>query len=102
MRCRLLDDYAVVPWYTSDESYQQFRDSAVDCDDFFDRFDQWADAAIAHERAAELRGVMIFRVRMSFPDFQAWCQTHGRVNNNESRSAFAEYRAAQLMSWKSD
>jgi hypothetical protein len=98
----LQEDYAVVPWYTSEESYQQFRESAVDREDFFDRFDEWTGAAMAHERAAELRGVMIFRARMSFPDFQAWCQINARVNDNESRSAFAEHRAAQLISWKSN
>lgn len=90
-------DIAAVPWYTHAEHYEAFRQTASDAEIFFASFDQWVDAAMEHERAAEKRGVILFRVRMSIQAFTDWCHRHGFQNDAVGRSTYADQRAAELL-----
>lgn len=94
-------DIAAVPWYVSQQHYQQFRASAQDGDDFFESFSDWLAAAMEHERQAERNGITIIRIRMDFAEFQLWCSQQGFANCSQSRSEFAEMRAHQFLDWKS-
>jgi hypothetical protein len=94
-------DIAAVPWYTSDENYQQFRSIAVDGGDFFETFAEWVQVAMEHEHQAEKAGVILFRVRMCVEDFEKWLRGTRYRNDAEGRSAFADFRANKLIDWMS-
>jgi len=90
-------DIAAVPWYTSEQHYQQFRMSALDHSDFFDSYNEWSDVAMEHERQAELRGITLFRIRMPFEAFLAWCVEKGCQNDSVGRATFANELANKLL-----
>ncbi len=92
-------DLAVVPWYVSEANYREFKEAAIDQADFFDFFDEWLEVAMEHERQAEAQGVIICRIRMSYQAFGEWCLASGHRNDAAGRSAFAEFRASQILDW---
>lgn len=97
-----MSDFAAVPWYLSEEIYEVFRQTAVDQGDFFASHAEWLEAALEHERQAERYGVTILRIRMDPEAFANWCVEHGRANDANSRSEFAELRAARMINWLGD
>lgn len=86
-----------LPWYMNAEEYEQFRAAALDSADFFDTYDQWRRAALAHEQRAESRGVRLVRIRLRYQDFTAWQQATATPNDAAGRSAFADWRASQII-----
>jgi hypothetical protein len=88
---------AVVPWYLDESSYARFRETAEDAVDFFSSHREWLDVAMEHERRAGAAGVILLRMRMRFEDFEQWRQLRSLPNSCETRTAYAEAQAAQLL-----
>lgn len=86
-----------LPWYMNAAEYEQFRATAVDSADFFHSYDDWRRAALAHELRAESRGVSLIRILLYYEEFNAWQQLTGARNDAEGRSAFADWRATQVI-----
>lgn len=86
-----------LPWYTDAAEYELFRATADDQADFFDSYEDWRRAALAHELRAESRGVPLVRIRLRWEEFAAWQLRSGQRNNAEGRSDFADWRASQIV-----
>lgn len=86
-----------LPWYTDAVQYELFRATAEDRIDFFDSYEQWRQAALAHELRAESRGVPLVRIRLRWDEFTVWQAMSGMRNNAEGRSEFADWRASQIV-----
>lgn len=89
----MTDELAIIPWYTSAESYEKFRTAATDRDSFFDTYQQWRQAALDHELQAEKFGVVIIRSRIDFDQFESWRKQQKCENNHHARSQFATLQA---------
>lgn len=98
----MTSDFAAVPWYTSEEHYEDFRATASDQADFFPTYQDWLATALEHERQAEKVGVVILRIRVPYPDFRLWCERHQYENTSQTRSQFAELLAERIVNWKCD
>jgi len=86
-----------LPWYASEGEYERFRATAIDSADFFETYDAWRRAALEHELRAESRGVVLVRIRLRYEEFIAWQGTTGSENNAAGRSAYADWRATEVI-----
>ena len=91
----MLDEMAIIPWYPDELSYEQFRQTAIDRELFFETYETWRQAALEHERQAEQWGVVVLRSRVDYGLFESWLNRFQRVNDQHARSDFAKFRAQQ-------
>ncbi len=89
-------DLAVIPWYPSDECYEQFRNTALDPDRFFSTYANWRRAALEHESRTLSNGFEMIRSRVAYSEFEIWIGINGKGNDHQSRSEFAYYRLQSL------